>query len=199
MWIGGGLVVLAIVFLAAKGDGTSGSVTVPPVASGLAQAPETLVVQADPDSASTTPVTDSTAIPADDTAGTIDTAAPVLAATPNVVRERAPDTAPAVHAAIPTENEDTSARVLVIAPQTTPALPALREVDQFDYRWARTWVNVRANRSGSSDAVRILNPGEQVGVDSLGRGWFRVLIDGVPVGYVDRSFLAMAPPDSLPG
>jgi len=66
-------------------------------------------------------------------------------------------------------------------------------------RWARTWVNVRAGRSGSSEAVRILDPGELVGVDSLGRGWYRVLVDGVPVGFVDRSFLAPAPPDSLPG
>ena len=42
-------------------------------------------------------------------------------------------------------------------------------------------------------------PGELVGVDSLGRGWYRVLVDGVPVGFVDRSSLAPAPPDALPG
>jgi len=42
--------------------------------------------------------------------------------------------------------------------------------------------------------VRVLNPGEAVLVDSLKRGWYRVLADGRIVGYVHRTQLDAAPP-----
>jgi pyruvate/2-oxoglutarate dehydrogenase complex dihydrolipoamide acyltransferase (E2) component len=75
------------------------------------------------------------------------------------------------------------------APVTpTPAGPLAQ-------RFARTWVNVRGGRSRATPAVRVLNPGDAVQVDSLSRGWYRVLIDGHAVGYVHRSNLdPVSPP-----
>jgi hypothetical protein len=46
-----------------------------------------------------------------------------------------------------------------------------------------------SERSRATPAVRVLNPGDAVQVDSLSRGWYRVLIDGHPAGYVHRSNL----------
>jgi ribosomal protein L37E len=61
-------------------------------------------------------------------------------------------------------------------------------------RFARTWVNVRDARSRAAPAVRVLNPGDAVQVDSLIRGWYRVLIGGRAAGYVHRSNLDPIPP-----
>jgi ribosomal protein L37E len=61
-------------------------------------------------------------------------------------------------------------------------------------RFARTWVNVRGARGRAAPAVRVLNPGDAVQVDSLSRGWYRVLIDGRAAGYVHRSNLDPVPP-----
>jgi hypothetical protein len=62
-------------------------------------------------------------------------------------------------------------------------------------RYARTWANVRGGRGRSAPAVATLNPGELVMVDSLIRGWYRVVVEGRAVGYVHRSTLAAAPPE----
>ena len=61
-------------------------------------------------------------------------------------------------------------------------------------RFARTWVNVRGARARAAPAVRVLNPGDAVQVDSLSGGWYRVLIDGRAAGYVHRSNLDPVPP-----
>jgi ribosomal protein L37E len=61
-------------------------------------------------------------------------------------------------------------------------------------RVARTWVNVRGARGRAAPVVRVLNPGDTVQVDSLTRGWYRVLIDGRAAGYVHRSNLDPVPP-----
>lgn len=66
-------------------------------------------------------------------------------------------------------------------------------------RYARTWTNVRSGRGGSAPAVAILNPGDAVLVDSLRRGWYRVLVDGRAMGYVHRSTLGVEPPAGTPG
>ena len=72
----------------------------------------------------------------------------------------------------------------------TPAAPSL-----LARRFARTWVNVRGWRSRATPTVRVLNPGDPVQVDSLSRGWYRVLIDGRAAGYVHRSTLdPVSPP-----
>jgi hypothetical protein len=41
----------------------------------------------------------------------------------------------------------------------------------------------------------MLNPGDAVMVDSLVRGWYRVLVDGRVLGYVHRSTLDVARPE----
>ena len=62
-------------------------------------------------------------------------------------------------------------------------------------RFARTWVNVRGGRGRATPAVRVLNPGAAVQVDSLSRGRYRALIDGRAAGYVHRSNLdPVSPP-----
>ncbi len=88
------------------------------------------------------------------------------------------------------------------ADSSRPVEPLLSEApppgrQQFS-RFATTWVNVRENRSGGTAAVRILNPGEAVLVDSLIGGWYRVVIDGRTLGYVDRLYLDTIPPLPLP-
>ncbi len=178
LWVGGGLVILVVVFL--LGEGGNGSVTVPPIAGGLDGQPAEVVVQID-----TGMVQPAGEVPPDS------------AATPTMaVSAGRLDTVPPIRATAPAESRPLPDPVVVTI------VPPSAEADAAEFpeepRWAKTWVNVRAGRSGSSEPVRILNPGELVGVDSLGLGWYRVLIDGVPVGFVDRSFLAPAPPDSLP-
>ncbi len=61
-------------------------------------------------------------------------------------------------------------------------------------RYARTWVNVRAGRSGGTALVRTLRPGEAVLVDSLDQGWYRIVVDGRTDGYVDQAYLDEAAP-----
>jgi hypothetical protein len=166
VWIGGGVVVLAVVFLAVRGNEGSGRITVPPVSSGLEQAPP--VVAARPDSAST-----ALATTADDTA--VSTVVEIDSSDPGPL-----DTAP-----------------LMVA--TNPRAPDQSRPVSGEFRYAQTWVNVRAGRSGTAEAVRILDPGEQVEVDSLRRGWYRISIDGRPVGYVDRSLLGPVQPSPNDG
>ena len=180
LWVGGGVVVLLVVFLV--GEGGNGAVTVPPIAGGLDQQPAEVVVQTD-------------------SAGIIDS---VRAPSGDEVQLDAPSTTADYYSrldTVPPIRATAAAR-----PATDPVVVTIVPPDEGlaillpeERRWAKTWVNVRAGRSGSSVAVRILDPGELVGVDSLGRGWYRVSVDGVPVGYVDHSLLAQAPPDSLPG
>ena len=81
----------------------------------------------------------------------------------------------------------------VIAPVHPPAVSSASVTPTaprpLPKRFARTWVNVRGGRGRATPAVRVLNPGDSVQVDSLSRGWYRVLIDGHPAGYVHRSNL----------
>jgi hypothetical protein len=65
-------------------------------------------------------------------------------------------------------------------------------------RYARTWVNVRDGRAQATPSVRVLTPGEQVLVDSLKGGWYRVLAQGRTLGYVHRSNLEAGPPGARP-
>jgi len=79
-------------------------------------------------------------------------------------------------------------------PSLAPAPPVSGHTER---RYASTWVNVRAARSGSAPVVRVLNPGDSVMVDSLSRGWYRVAGNGQTLGYVDRSLVGTAP-ESVP-
>jgi hypothetical protein len=62
-------------------------------------------------------------------------------------------------------------------------------------RYAQTWVNVRGDRTRSAPTVGMLNPGDAVTVDSLVRGWYRVMVDGRTLGYVHRSTLDVRRPE----
>jgi hypothetical protein len=54
----------------------------------------------------------------------------------------------------------------------------------------RTWTNVRRSRSTRADIEAVLLPSDTVLADSLERGWYRVVLEGEPLGYVHRSALA---------
>jgi len=65
-------------------------------------------------------------------------------------------------------------------------------------RYASTWVNIRAGRSPRAPVLRILRPGDLVQVDSLQEGWYRVVSQQRPLGYVDRRFLSSSPRQPAP-
>jgi hypothetical protein len=77
------------------------------------------------------------------------------------------------------------------APAVARSAPASSEVR----RYAQTWVNVRGERTRAAPTVGMLNPGDAVTVDSLVRGWYRVLVDGRTLGYVHRSTLVVSRPE----
>jgi hypothetical protein len=77
------------------------------------------------------------------------------------------------------------------AAEPAPAAGAVR-------RWATNWINVRRSRGMGGAPVRVLQPGEAVLVDSLVRGWYRVVTDGRTGGYTHRRWLAAEPPVPAP-
>ena len=100
---------------------------------------------------------------------------------------RPTDTAVAV-----TETPPVAAPPPDVAPPVA-APPAAATRDQLR-RYATTWVNVRERRGPNATAVRVLEPGEAVLVDSLAGGWYRVVIDGQPIGYAYYSNLGETAP-----
>jgi hypothetical protein len=80
-----------------------------------------------------------------------------------------------------------------VAPAPAP-VPAERPL----LRYATTWINVRAARGPRGTALRVLNPGDSVTVDSLVAGWYRVIDKGQPVGYAHRRFFASRHPGDPP-
>lgn len=101
----------------------------------------------------------------------------------------APPSAAPVAAEAPAESLAPSPAdsLALTAPQPAPPATTVR-------RYAQTWVNIRDARRRASPSLRVLNPGEAVQVDSLQVGWYRVVVDGRPGGYVHRSNLGTAPP-----
>lgn len=79
----------------------------------------------------------------------------------------------------------------VPAPAPAPAPAPLSGPTEL--RYASTWVNVRAGRSGRAPVVMVLEPGDTVMVDSLRQGWYRAVSDGQTLGYVDRSLVGPTP------
>jgi len=77
-----------------------------------------------------------------------------------------------------------------VAP-TAPPEPV--NIDAAQRRFAQVWANVRAERSSTAPVLRVLHPGEEVAVDSLEQGWYRVVTDQT-VGYVDQHYLDTLPP-----
>jgi hypothetical protein len=61
-----------------------------------------------------------------------------------------------------------------------------------EVRVARDWTNVRKSRSVKAPLEAVLMPGDTVLADSLGRGWYRVALDGEVLGYAHQSTLTSA-------
>jgi hypothetical protein len=113
------------------------------------------------------------------------------------VTTRAPAPAPAAidtsPAARPEPAPITALALEAAPPADTPPAPPAREVARAS-RWASTWANVREAPDLSAPVVRVLDPGEQVEVGERDQGYWRVYVDGRPVGYVAASLLLREPP-----
>lgn len=81
------------------------------------------------------------------------------------------------------------------------SVPALSEVDSAptptpsaesagELRVARDWTHVRKSRSVNGALEAMLMPGDTVLADSLGKGWYRVALEGEVLGYAHRSTLS---------
>lgn len=79
-------------------------------------------------------------------------------------------------------------------PVATTAPPEPVSIDATQRRFAQVWANVRAEPSSTAPVLRVLHPGEEVAVDSLQQGWYRVVTDQA-VGYVDQQYLDTLPPN----
>jgi hypothetical protein len=79
-------------------------------------------------------------------------------------------------------------------PPQTPAPSVPPTTGDLQQRYATVFVNVRRSRSPTATTVAVLKPGDAVLVDSLRRGWYRIVRDGRTLGYADRRFLATSPP-----
>jgi len=101
---------------------------------------------------------------------------------------------PAPPAAKQPAAEPPASRVDTTRPAPSTPAPAPAPGNELLQRYARMWVNVRNRRRPDATIVRVLKPGEPVLVDSLRQQWYRVLIDGRPVGYVYRGYLSPTPP-----
>ncbi|MGH7498413.1 MAG: SH3 domain-containing protein [Gemmatimonadales bacterium] len=102
------------------------------------------------------------------------------------VRIRTTPAEPATPVAAP--GPDTA--IVAASPPAPPTGP--------ERRFARTWTKVRTRRTVTGDVVAVLLPGDTVLVDSLVRGWWRVTLDGRPLGYVHQSTLDPAPVPTSP-
>ena len=85
-----------------------------------------------------------------------------------------------------------------ILPVESPPSGLPPSVGELWQRYATTWVNVRESRGRGTRAVGVLNPAQAVLVDSLRGGWYRVVVDGRTLGYVDRLYLDTVPPPEHP-
>ncbi len=79
-------------------------------------------------------------------------------------------------------------------PQSSPPVPQPSPpTDGQEQRYATVFVNVRRSPSAGATTVAVLNPGDAVLVDSLRRGWYRIVRDGRVLGYADRRYLSTTP------
>jgi uncharacterized protein YgiM (DUF1202 family) len=120
---------------------------------------------------------------------------PVLAAESVVVvpaPAKSKSLRPAVADSVPTPASKAPAPTAVPTPSPAPPPPSRSETEER--RYASTWVNVRAGPSGKAPIVRVLQPGESVQVDSLREGWYQVLANGGPGGYVDGKLVDTSRP-----
>jgi hypothetical protein len=87
------------------------------------------------------------------------------------------------------ELESSMATTPVLDTATAAAVPA---EPVAEVRVARDWTNVRKSRSVKAPLEAVLMPGDTVLADSLGKGWYRVALDGEVLGYAHQSTLSSA-------
>lgn len=83
-----------------------------------------------------------------------------------------------------------AAESLTTSSEVAYAAAALPAESAGELLVARDWTNVRQARSTRAELEAMLMPGDTVFADSLERGWYRVALDGMVLGYVHRSTLA---------
>ena len=200
------VLVVALAVVTFQGRDRSGAVTVPRVATGLDPEPivddtagpipveeEQPVVASPPAPTRPTP----TPPPQRDTAPPVNRALPIESPPDTVTPVAAGDNAPRFAEAPPLDTTpaievppDTVTEVVVGDSAPAAVAPAAGPLQ----RYARTWVSIREGPSDSALVVRTLAPGEAVLVDSLSQGWYRVVVDGRTVGYVDQAYLDVEAP-----
>jgi hypothetical protein len=90
----------------------------------------------------------------------------------------------------PGEEESSSVAATTRVDTTTAAASPAASAPTGELLVARTWTHVRNRRSVTGDVEAVLLPGDTVLADSLGRGWYRVALEGEILGYAHRSTLA---------
>jgi hypothetical protein len=94
--------------------------------------------------------------------------------------------------AAPADFSGVTAAGTTTAPAASASAGAMTGGIRPEFRVARTWTHVRKSRSRSADLEAVLLPGDTVIADSLGRGWYRVALEGEVLGYAHQSTLAEA-------
>jgi hypothetical protein len=205
--VAGAVGVLAVAVGVFQGRDRSSAFIVPPPTSGEGLEPQPIP----DDTVSLAPAQEEQTIAAPPPPPTRQAPTPTPTPTPAPPRDTAPaspsqpiaqtrdsvgDSAPSVAQALPLdttpviESRPEPAPVVISDSAPAAAPPAGAQLQ----RYARTWVSIREGRSDSAPAVRTLEPGEAVLVDSLSQGWYRVVADGQPVGYVDGGYLDVEAP-----
>ena len=88
----------------------------------------------------------------------------------------------------PVEEESSVAATTRVDTTTAAASPAA-SAPAGELLVARTWTHVRNRRTVTGEVEAMLMPGDTVLADSLGRGWYRVALEGEVLGYAHRSTL----------
>jgi hypothetical protein len=98
----------------------------------------------------------------------------------------------------PADEESSSVAATTRVDTTTAAASPAASAPAGELLIARTWTHVRNRRSVAGDVEAVLLPGDTVLADSLGRGWYRVALEGEVLGYAHRSTLVAEGADSHP-
>jgi hypothetical protein len=85
------------------------------------------------------------------------------------------------------EVESSMATRVTLDTTTVAATPA---ESPSELKIARSWTNVRKARSVKAPLEAVLMPGDTVVADSLGKGWYRVALEGEVLGFAHQSTLA---------
>jgi hypothetical protein len=85
------------------------------------------------------------------------------------------------------EVESSMATTAALDTATSAATPG---ESPSELRVARSWTNVRKARSVKAPLEAVLMPGDTVVADSLGKGWYRVALEGEVLGFAHQSTLA---------